>query len=83
MSQRPEANPLDELRKVRQFHFDQFYDYRNRAANLQKRAAGRIFQTDSRDAFERAANDYEFKANQHLRFVRALNAFFPEEDRVQ
>lgn len=74
---------LAEIRALRQWHYDQYYDYSKRANEQQKKSDARTFERDSRDAFERAANAFRGKANQHLRFVRSLNAFFPASDKVQ
>lgn len=74
---------LTELRAIRQWHYDQYYDYAKRAKEQQKKSDSRMFRRDSRDAFERAASGFLAKANQHLRFVRSLNQFFPAHDKVQ
>jgi hypothetical protein len=71
-----------EIRAVRQWHYDQYLDYAQRAGEMQKKSDSRMFQRDSRDAFERTAQAYQAKASQHLRFVRALNELFPEADRL-
>jgi hypothetical protein len=74
---------LNDLRALRQWHYDQYYDYARRGAEMQKKSDNRIFERESRDAFERTAQGYRTKANQHLRFVRTLNQFFPDHDKVQ
>lgn len=74
---------LNELRAIRKWHFDQYYDYAARAKEQQRKSDRRMFERDSRDAFERTADAYLKKANQHLRFVRSLNQFFPASDMVQ
>lgn len=73
---------LDELRAIRQWHYDQFNDYNKRAADARKKSDSRMFTSDSRDAYERTANGFQSRANQHLRFVRSMNALFPARDGV-
>ena len=79
----PKGEDLAALRELRQWHYDQFHDYSNRAAQMEKKANSRTFQADSRNAFERTATAYLKAGNQHLRFVRTLNVLFPESDRVK
>lgn len=78
-----EAERLEGLRAVRQWHYDQYYDFSRRAKEQQKKSDSRMFQVDSRDAFERAANAFLDKANVHLRNVRLLNELFPAHDKVK
>lgn len=73
----------ERFRALRKFHYDEAMDYAQRATQLQKRSDGRIFERESRDAFERTAQEYRRKSNQHLRYVQTLNELFPEDDRVQ
>jgi hypothetical protein len=73
---------LDKLRDLRTWHYAQYMDYTARAIEMQKKSDGRLFKSIERCDFERVADSYRAKANQHLRFVQTLNGFFPEKDRV-
>jgi hypothetical protein len=79
----PKGEDLAALRELRQWHYDQYVDYSHRAAAMEKKASGRSYEPQSRDAFERTATGYRRVGNQHLRFVRTLNVLFPKSDRVQ
>jgi hypothetical protein len=79
----PTGESLNALRELRQWHYDQFHDYANRAAQMDKKADQRTFDGEARRAFEKTATAYSAKANQHLRFVRHMNALFPDSDKVQ
>lgn len=81
-SQGPKGEDLAALRAIRQWHYDQYLDYTKRAADMEKKAAGRLLQADSRNAFERTANAYRRTAAQHLRFSRNMNVLFPTSDSV-
>jgi len=74
---------LEALRVLRQYHYDRYKDRTARGSEMQQKACSRMFQRDSRDAFQRTADAYLAEANRHLRFVATLNAFFPESDRVK
>ena len=73
---------MDRLRELRQWHYSQYADLTSRANDAQKKSDSRMFESSSRNDFERVANGYRTKANQHLRFVRTLNDFFPSSDKV-
>jgi hypothetical protein len=72
---------LTKMRELRQWHYEQYIDFTNRANEMQKRCDRRML-SETRNDFERVANDYRTKANRHLRFVRSLNDFFPAQDKV-
>lgn len=74
---------LQPLRELRAYHYERYVDLTTRANEQQKKSDSRMFQADSRNAFEKVANAYRDKANRHLRFVRSLNDFFPASDRVK
>lgn len=74
---------VDSLRSVRRWHYEQYQDYAARASELMKKAGGRLFEAESRDAFERAAEGFQTKANAHLRFVRSLNGLFPANEAIK
>jgi hypothetical protein len=78
----PKGEDLSALRELRQWHFDQYHEYSRRANEMEKKAASRTFQADSRSAFERTADGYRKIGNQHLRFVRNMNVLFPKSDKV-
>lgn len=73
---------LDKLRELRSWHYAQYMDMTARAIDMQKASDSRMFKSAERCDFERVADAYRSRANQHLRFVQTLNAFFPDKDRV-
>jgi acetoin utilization deacetylase AcuC-like enzyme len=82
VSQGPKGEDLAALRAIRQYHYDQYVSFSQRAAEMEKKAAGRLDKGDSRDAFERTATSHRRVASQHLRFARNMNVLFPTSDSV-
>lgn len=76
------SGSISELRAIRQWHYDQYRDLSHRASQAQRKSDSRMFNADSRNDFERVAQGFQTRANQHLRFVRSMNSFFPEHDAV-
>jgi len=72
---------LDQLRDLRKWHYSQYLDYSKRANDVDRRMSICVLPKSVADR-ERLSGEYRSRANQHLRFVRVLNDFFPTTDRI-
>jgi hypothetical protein len=73
---------IEELRRLRDWHYRKAQLFAESALKIEISLGRREYAGENRRTQGTTAQNFRSQSSEHLRFVKILNGFFPENDRI-